>query len=98
MRDDLPGGAYDLPGNIQKGMPVALMVFYSRVREDRTEVEYRFGTSEDSLDRSLTIDKEALEVRDPERIADGLVRETAGSILQRHGQQGRWPEKGLVQT
>ena len=77
---------------------MAILVFYDRSREDRTEVEYRFGTTEEHLDRLLTIDKRTRQFRDQDDRTQGITGAVAAKIFGRYRTEGTWPERGMIQA
>lgn len=77
---------------------MALMVFYDRIREDPTEVEYRFGTREEHLDQRLIIDKQARTFRDQDDRTQGITRAVASRIFGRYRAEGTWPVRGMIQA
>ncbi|GAJ80703.1 hypothetical protein NBRGN_029_00310 [Nocardia brasiliensis NBRC 14402] len=74
---------------------MALLIYFNQIRDDPTEVEYRFGETRDNLDRSLIIDKTDNTVRtaQPE---DGIFRSAAGQILIRAKREKTWPPNGVI--
>ncbi|WP_433663007.1 hypothetical protein ACQPW1_13220 [Nocardia sp. CA-128927] len=74
---------------------MALLIYYNQIRNDPTEMEYRFGPTRDNLDRTLIIDKTTNTVRtnQPE---DGIFRATAGRIAIRAQRERTWPQSGVI--
>jgi hypothetical protein len=74
---------------------MALLVYYNKVRDDGTEVEYRVGESRDNLDRNLVIDKTSGTAR-TDQTEDGIFRATAGRIIHRARREQVWPQYGVI--
>ncbi|WP_433680889.1 hypothetical protein [Nocardia sp. CA-119907] len=74
---------------------MALLVYYTKIRDNPTEVEYQFGETQDNLNRSLIIDKTSSTARS-DRPEDGIFRATAGRIVHRARREKAWPRDGMI--
>ncbi|MFD6107643.1 hypothetical protein ACFWFQ_33835 [Nocardia salmonicida] len=74
---------------------MALLVYYNQIRNDPSEVEYRFGETRDNLDRTLIIDK-TNEAALPGQSEDGIFRTTVGRIIHRARREKEWPKNGMI--
>ncbi|CAM4484437.1 hypothetical protein NONI108955_33910 [Nocardia ninae] len=74
---------------------MALLIYYNQIRNDPNEVEYQFGETRDTLDRTLTIDKtnHTAQTATPE---DGIFRTAAGQIMIRAKREKTWPPNGVI--
>jgi hypothetical protein len=74
---------------------MALLIYYSQIRDDPVEAEYRFGETRTNLDRTLTIDKATGTARtsQPE---DVIFRSAAGQIMLRAKRGKAWPPNGVI--
>jgi hypothetical protein len=74
---------------------MALLVYYAMVRDEPNEVEYRFGGTEESMDRVLIIDKPRQEAH-TESPSDAIFRAAAGRIMLRARRENAWPRNGMI--
>jgi hypothetical protein len=71
---------------------VAILIYFTKVREDQTVVEYTFGYPE--TDRVLTIEKDTQQAQPSDGNADNTFAAVAYKILKTHKSDNDWPENG----
>ena len=74
---------------------MALLIYYKQVRENPNEVEYQFGETRETLDRTLTIDK-VNNTPHTAQAEDVIFRSAAGQILLRAKREKQWPSNGVI--
>lgn len=77
---------------------MALLMFFDRMRETPTQVEYRVETTVTDHNRTLVIDKQTREFQTTNSPMDGMARATAGRILHKFRTEGAWPKGGIIQS
>lgn len=77
---------------------MAKVVYFKRVREDATQVEYAFGRTRDTMDRRLVADKATKTFRPVDSPVDGQFSGAVTQIGRQLDREGSWPESGLLQA
>ncbi|MBW0274586.1 hypothetical protein ATM97_21630 [Nocardia sp. MH4] len=70
---------------------MATLVYFKKVRDETTEVEYHFGPSRDQLDSALVIDKTTFSA-----LPGPPGYSPAGQIILRARRASEWPEVGVI--
>ncbi|MGF0315349.1 hypothetical protein [Nocardia fluminea] len=69
---------------------MAHLMYFKKIRDELTEVEYRWGPSREQLDSSLVIDKRTFAA------LPGPPDSPAGQIILRARRGSEWPEVGVI--
>jgi hypothetical protein len=71
----------------------AILIHFHQIREDETQVEYRFGFPEE-MDRTLVIDKASRRGSPVDGTEDRTYAAALWKILQFERQRQTWPKAG----
>ncbi|MBL1079684.1 hypothetical protein JK358_35300 [Nocardia sp. 2] len=74
---------------------MAVLIYYRRIRESATEVEYAVGGAADNLDRTLIIDKAAPELQ-VDQLTDGVIFRALVRIIGSFRRDRQWPPHGMI--
>ena len=77
---------------------MALLVYFRKVNETEREVEYRFGETEDQLDRHVVISKADQTVTSEGNQTDPVLAKVVGRILSRRREAQKWVGAGAIQA
>ncbi|MFE9786157.1 hypothetical protein ACFYO7_12320 [Nocardia salmonicida] len=70
---------------------MAQLMYFKKVRDERTEVEYHWGPSREQLDSSVVIDKTTFAA-----LPGPPGYSPAGQIILRARRGSEWPEVGVI--
>jgi hypothetical protein len=90
--DGLQAAGHDplIGGGLRGDPAMAHLMYFKKIRDELTEVEYLWGPSREQLDSSLVIDKRTFAA------LPGPPDSPAGQIILRARRGSEWPEVGVI--